>query len=257
MTHNYTVVPRHHWLVRYYRAQLRFYLRVLTALRLVPPPIAVAGYAWLRRTEIPKRGTKVKSSIRSKIVVPVLVVLGVVVLIVMLVARWQRPDGGAGTPSSGGTVVPGETAVQLKAWRRPVTSDPREFAVAYARAIWTYDTTRHSYVDWQNAVSVFADPTSAAPEVARSLLPLWSEWDQLSLHKARATVGEVGAEVTPQLQAMASNASAPKGWHAFVVTANQTTILDTETKFVQRQAAVAVVCTPLCKFWSATAQVSP
>jgi hypothetical protein len=257
MTHNYPVVPRHHWLVRYYRAQLRFYLRVLTALRLVPPPIAAAGCSWLRRTEIPKRGPKVKSSIRSKIVVPVLVILGVVVLIVMLVARWQRPDDSGGTPSSGGTAVPSETAVQLKAWHRPVTSDPREFAVAYARAIWTYDTTLHSYVDWQNAVSVFADPTSAAPEVARSLLPLWAEWDQLRLHQARASVNGIEAEVTPQLQAMANNASAPKGWHAFVVTGNQTTILDTETKFVQRQAAVAVVCTPLCKFWSATAQVSP
>ncbi|TCO41020.1 hypothetical protein EV646_116111 [Kribbella antiqua] len=47
---------RHNWLVRYYRAQLRFNLHVLTALRILPPPIAAWLFAWLRRTETPRRG---------------------------------------------------------------------------------------------------------------------------------------------------------------------------------------------------------
>ncbi len=56
MTHNHPAVRRHHWLIRYYRAQLKFELRVLTALRIIPQPIAAVVFAWLRRTEIPKRG---------------------------------------------------------------------------------------------------------------------------------------------------------------------------------------------------------
>ncbi|WP_329000900.1 hypothetical protein OHA18_41525 [Kribbella sp. NBC_00709] len=257
MTHNFHEVPRHHWLVRYYRAQLRFTLHVLGALWLVPRPVAAAGFAWLRRTEAPKRGTTVKSSSRSKILVPVLIVAGVVALIFMLIARWHSPDAKSGTPNSHGTTIPGEPAVQLEAWRRPTTTDPQEFAIAYARAIWTYDTRQHSYVDWQNAVSVYADPSSAAPQVAKSLLPQWADWDQLQLHKARATVGTVTAEITPELEAMVNRSQAPKGWHAYVVHGKQTVVMDTDTRFLERQAAVAVVCTPTCKFWSATAQVSP
>jgi hypothetical protein len=55
MTHNHPDVPRHHWLIRYYRAQLKFELHVLTALRIIPPPIAAAVFAWLRRTEVPTK----------------------------------------------------------------------------------------------------------------------------------------------------------------------------------------------------------
>ena len=51
MTHNHQEVRRYHWLIRYYRAQLRFELRVLTALRIIPPSITAAVFAWLRRTE--------------------------------------------------------------------------------------------------------------------------------------------------------------------------------------------------------------
>lgn len=257
MTHTYHDVPRHHWLVRYYRAQLRFALRVFSALWLIPRPVAAAGFAWLRRTEVPKRGTAVKSSIRSKVLVPVLIIAGVVVLIVMLVARSQGGDARSGTPSSNGTTIPGESPVQLSAWRRPTTTDPQVFAIAYARAMWTYDTRQHSYVDWQNAVSLFADPSSAAPQVAKSLLPQWAEWDQLQLHEARATVGTVTAEITPELKAMINRSEAPAGWHAYVVHGKQTVVMDSDTRFVDRQAAVAVVCTPTCSFWSATAQVSP
>lgn len=46
----------HNWLIRYYRAQLGFYLRLLAGLRLLPPPVAAAGLRLLRRTAIPKRG---------------------------------------------------------------------------------------------------------------------------------------------------------------------------------------------------------
>src|SRR3954469_1104128 len=128
MTHN--EVPRHHWLVRYYRTQLALALRVLSALWLIPRPVAAAGIAWLRRTEVPKKGTAVKSKL-----VPVLIVVGVVALAVILVARWQSPETKSGTPNAEGTSVPGETSVQLDAWRRPTTNDPQQFAIAYARAI--------------------------------------------------------------------------------------------------------------------------
>ncbi|TCC26806.1 hypothetical protein E0H58_01970 [Kribbella speibonae] len=198
-----------------------------------------------------------KSSSRSRVVVAVLAVVGVVTLIAMLVARWQSPDATRGTSSSGGTTFPAESPRQLEAWARPTTTDPRAFAIAYARAIWTYDTTRHNYVDWQNAVSVFADPTSAAPQVAKSLLPQWPEWDQLQSHQARAVVRGITAQLTPELEAMIKRGQAPAGWHAYVVHGTQTVMTDADTRFLDRQAAVAVVCTPTCQFWSATAQVSP
>jgi hypothetical protein len=261
MTHNHHEVRRHHWLIRYYRAQLRFELRVLTALRIIPPPIAAAVFAWLRRTEIPKRGTDVNQSIRSKIVIPIVILLAVTALILALVARWQdSPDQPSGTPNSAGTVAPGEaeeTAARLEAWTRPTTTDAKEFAVAYARAIWTYDTTRHSFFDWEDAVSVYADPTGAGPRIAKSLLPRWSEWKQLELHKAHAGVEDITAETTPELQAIARKPDAPKGWQGFVIRAKQTTVLDDETTITDRQAAVGIVCASICRFWSATAQVSP
>lgn len=51
-----TDTRRHNWLIRYYRAQFGFYLRLLAGLRLLPPPVARAGLAWLRRTQRPQRG---------------------------------------------------------------------------------------------------------------------------------------------------------------------------------------------------------
>ncbi|MFD7161465.1 hypothetical protein ACFV9C_43250 [Kribbella sp. NPDC059898] len=200
-----------------------------------------------------------KSSRRSKILIVLLAVVGVVVLIVSLMSSWQTPSKRSGAAANpGATIVPPVSAQQLEAWRRPNTTDPRQFAIAYARTIWSYDTTRHSYVDWQNAVSVYADPTSAAaPEVAKSLLPQWSEWDQLQLHKARATASDMTAQITPELEAMVNRSEAPPGWHAYVMRGRQTVVLDTGTRILDRQAAVAVVCTPNCRFWSATPQVSP
>ena len=87
------------------------------------------------------------------------------------------------------------------------------------------------------------------------MLPLWSEWDQLELRKAHATVADVTAETTPQLKALEQYDDVPKGWHAFVIRGKQTAVLDAETIVVGRQATMSVICAPLCKFWSATAQV--
>lgn len=39
---------RRNWLARYYRAQLRFYLRLQSAFRIIPPPIAHALIVRLR-----------------------------------------------------------------------------------------------------------------------------------------------------------------------------------------------------------------
>ncbi|WP_344215765.1 hypothetical protein [Kribbella sancticallisti] len=197
-----------------------------------------------------------RSSNRSRIVFAVLVVVGAVALTAMLAARWKSAESSPERLTSGATTFRAEAPKELEVWRRPTTTDPREFAIAYARAIWTYDTTRHSYTDWQNAVSVYADPSSVAPQVATSLLPQWAEWEQLQQHKAHATTTAVTLEVTPELNAMPHRGQAPPGWHAYVVYGKQTVVTDTGTKFLDRQAAVAVVCTPTCRFWSATAQVS-
>ncbi|TDX04044.1 hypothetical protein [Kribbella sp. VKM Ac-2566] len=257
MTNFHLRPPSHHLFVQCCRAPVKLASHLFVAAWIIPQLVAAVGSAALRRTEIPERGKPVKSSSRSRVVIAILAVVGVVALIAMVVVRWQSPDATGGTSNSGGTTFPAEAPRQLEAWSRPTITDPRAFAIAYARAIWTYDTARHSYVDWQNAVSVFADPTSAAPQVARSLLPQWAEWDQLQSHKARAVARGISAEVTPELEVMIKRGHAPAGWHAYVVHGTQTVVTDADTRFLDRQAAVAVVCTPTCKFWSATSQVSP
>ncbi|MFI7067093.1 hypothetical protein ACIBL3_39270 [Kribbella sp. NPDC050124] len=46
---NPDMVPRRrHWLVRFYFAQFRFYLRLQAALRIIPPPVAQALIARLQ-----------------------------------------------------------------------------------------------------------------------------------------------------------------------------------------------------------------
>ncbi|TCO41021.1 hypothetical protein EV646_116112 [Kribbella antiqua] len=196
-----------------------------------------------------------KQLLRSHVMIPIVILLGIIALILGLIARWHDSPEQA-TPTDGQSASTEEPA-RLDAWARPTTTDPREMAIAYARAIWTYDTSVHSYFEWQDAVSVFADPTGDSPRVAKSLLPMWSEWKQLELHKARASVESVTAETTPELTAMQHNGQAPNGWTGYVVRGKQTAVLDTETKVVDRQAAVGIVCSSICKFWSATAQVSP
>lgn len=257
MTKNYLRPPAPQQFVRSFRAPAGFAFGVFAAASFIAHCCTAVGSAQQRRTEMSKRGRTVKSSSRSRIAIALLVVAGVVGLVAMLVVRWQSPDDQPGTATSVVTTIPAPTPQQLEAWRRPTTTDPHAFAIAYARTIWTYDTTRHSYVDWQNAVSVYADPTSAAPEVAKSLLPQWAEWDQLHLHKAHATAAGITAKVTPELEAMVNHSQAPEGWHAYVIQGKQAVVLDTGTRILDRQAAVAVVCTPICKFWSATSQVSP
>jgi hypothetical protein len=42
---------RHHWLIRYYRAQAKFNIVVLRELHLLPPPLARYLLAQLQRTE--------------------------------------------------------------------------------------------------------------------------------------------------------------------------------------------------------------
>jgi len=201
----------------------------------------------------------VNHSIRPQLVIPVAIVLGVVTVVLALIfasPNWDEPETKATEP----TILPSqddEALPRLDAWTRPVSTDPKVIAIGYARAIWTYDTAKHGFDDWQNAVSVFADPAGEGPRIARSLLPLFPEWQQLELHNARATVDGITAEITPEMVRLQHSATAPKGWTGFVVHGKQTTVLDNETVVTDRQAAVGVVCTSICKFWSASAQINP
>ncbi|WBQ04407.1 hypothetical protein [Kribbella sp. CA-293567] len=198
-------------------------------------------------------------SIRPQLVLPVAIVLTVVTVVLVLVFSspgWDEPEKATAEP----TILPSEQherSARLEAWTRPATTDPKAMAIGYARAIWTYDTAKHNFDDWQDAVSVFADPVGEGPRIARSLLPLLPEWQQLELHHARASVDYITAEITPEMKQLQQSAAAPEGWTGFVVHGKQTVVLDTETIVADRQAAVGVVCTSICKFWSATAQIKP
>ena len=58
-------------------------------------------------------------SIRSKIVIPVLIMLAITALIVALAVRWQHsPQQASGTPNAEDTVIPAETPVRLDVWKR-------------------------------------------------------------------------------------------------------------------------------------------
>ncbi|TDC16403.1 hypothetical protein [Kribbella albertanoniae] len=255
MTHNHHIAPRRSWLVRYYRWQFRVYLHVLSAVWVIPPRLAAAGFAWLRRTEVPKRGTTVKHhSIRSKIVIPAALVLGTV-LVLLVAGCGQRS-----AQSPVGPAVPGDnvqvTRAPLEQWRVPVTADSHEYAVEFARAIWTYDASKHSYSDWVGGINMFAGAASTSAEVARSMLPGPGEWQQLEAWEARATVTDITAETTPELAKLKDNHGLPQGWHAYVVRGRQSVVLGDETKTVERIAAVSVVCVYTCKFWSGSAQTA-
>jgi hypothetical protein len=201
----------------------------------------------------------VNHAIRPQLAIPVAIVLTVVTLVVAFAVGSpdsNEPDIKTADPA----VLPGEvqeSSPRLEAWSRPVSTDPKVVAIAYARAIWTYDTAKHSFDDWQNAVSVFADPMGEGPRIARSLLPHFRKWQQLALHKARATADDITAEVTPAMKQLQDSAAAPKGWTGFVVQGKQTTVIDNEPVVTERRAAVGVVCTSICKFWSASPQIEP
>jgi hypothetical protein len=254
MTHNHHTAPRRNWLVRYYRWQFRIYLHVLSAVWIIPPRLAAAGLAWLRRTEVPKRGTTVNHSIRSKIVIPVALVLSTV-LVLLVAGCGQRS-----TPNPIGPAVPGDNAqvtrAPLEQWRVPVTADSHEYAMAFGRAIWTYDASKHSYSDWVSGINMFADVGSTSAEVARSMLPGPAEWQQLEAWEARGTVSDITAETTPELLKLKNNRELPQGWQAYVVRGKQSVVLGSDTKTVERIAAVSVVCVYTCKFWSGSAQTA-
>jgi hypothetical protein len=126
--------------------------------------------------------------------------------------------------------------------------------IAFGTAIWTYDSTVHSYFDWQDAVTAFANPLESpdAGRVARSMLPYATQWEDLKVHDARATVRDVTAATTPELVALARDPRAPTGWHGFVVRGTQESVLDGEMTTSQRHVTVGVICRPRCSFWSAS-----
>ncbi|GAA1559137.1 hypothetical protein [Kribbella lupini] len=192
--------------------------------------------------------------LRSKAAIVVVVVLGVVALVSVTVARWQ--GSGDETPQVSAAEPSGPDATPyLKAWDRPNTTDPKVYATAYATAIWTYDSTVHGYFDWQNAVKMFADPMDTdAPRVAGSMLPGFGQWEQLDLHDSKATVSDVSAETPPELTRLQRMPQTPRGWHGFVVRARQTNVIDGEPRMAERSVTVAVICTPQCRFWSASAE---
>ncbi len=254
MTHNSSVAPRHHWLVRYYRAQFRLFLHVFGGLRIIPPPLTALGFAWLLRTQVPKRGTRMNKSIRSRIVIPAALILGTA-LVVLMAGCGQRSTG---TPV--GPAVPGDniqaTRPPLEEWSVPVTADSRQYAIAFARAIWTYDASKHSYSDWENAISMFPSTEASAAAVARSMLPGTAEWRQLVLQRARAHALEISAATTPDLEKLKTTHGLPQGFQAYVVRGKQTVQFGKEFKTIDRSLAVSVVCVYTCKLWSASAQTS-
>ncbi|GAA3537385.1 hypothetical protein [Kribbella ginsengisoli] len=195
----------------------------------------------------------------ARFVLPIAILLTVITIVSILVFGSNGRDEEQAKTSQP-TLVPSladDEPAQLEAWKRPTTSDPKPMAIGYARAIWTYDTSKHSLKDWQDAVSVFADPYGEGPRVARSLLPLMGEWQQLELHHAKATVDQITAEITPEMKRLQQSEAAPDGWTGYVIHGKQTTLLDTDTIVSSRQMAVGIVCTSICKFWSASAQINP
>jgi hypothetical protein len=93
--------------------------------------------------------------------------------------------------------------------------------MAYARAIWTYDSTTHTFDEWQDAVSVFANPSGEAPRIARSMLPYLEQWQQLALHRGSATVTNITASSTPELRALERDPRAPPAGTVFWSTDNR------------------------------------
>jgi hypothetical protein len=191
--------------------------------------------------------------LRSKAAIVVVVVLGMVAMVSVTIARWQgsedeKPQVAAASATDDGTPY-------LKAWDRPDTTDPKVYATAYATAIWTYDSTVHGYFDWQDAVKMFADPMDTdGPRVAGSMLPGFGQWEQLNLHDSKATVADVSTETPPELARLQRLPQTPRGWHGFVVRGRQTNVIDGEPRVAERSVTVAVVCTPQCRFWSASAE---
>src|SRR3954470_4575008 len=105
MTKNYLRPPAPHQFVRCFRAPAGFALGMFAAASVIAHCATAVGSARLRRTEISKRGSAVKSSSRSKIVVALLVIVGVLGLAAMFVARRQSPHDQPGTANSVVTTI--------------------------------------------------------------------------------------------------------------------------------------------------------
>lgn len=191
--------------------------------------------------------------LRSKAVIVAAAVLALVVLAGVTIARWQGSEDRA--PQVAAAQSNDDGSPRLKAWDRPTTTDPRVYAAAYATAIWTYDSTLHGYFDWQDAVKMFADPMdTGGPRVAGSMLPDFAQWEQLDLHDGKAAVSDVSLERPPELARLERLPQTPSGWHGFVVRGRQTNVIDGAPRIAARSVTVAVVCTPQCRFWSASAE---
>ncbi|WP_329484241.1 hypothetical protein OG555_19015 [Kribbella sp. NBC_01484] len=200
----------------------------------------------------------------SKLAAPLIILGLLIVLIFALMLRWHdAPNAARGEPSTPGaddgqvteSKEPNSIVEpQLPAWERPATTDPKAYAIAFGTAIWTYDSSVHGYFDWQDAVTAFANPLESpdAGRVARSMLPYATQWEDLKVHEARASVLDVTAATTPELVALARDPRAPAGWHGFVVRGTQESVLDGEMTRSQRHVTVGVICRPRCSFWSAS-----
>ncbi|NUR93958.1 MAG: hypothetical protein HOV67_01730 [Kribbellaceae bacterium] len=195
----------------------------------------------------------------SKLAVPLGILILLVIVILALVIGWRNSSevagGEPGRSSPGrvtGTSVPGPAP--LSVWVRPATTDPAQFAIAFGRTVWTYDSAVHTYAQWQSAVSSFADSMEAPDSavVARSMLPYDSQWEALKAHGARATVQDVTARTTTVLEALARDPRAPEGWHGFVVSGTQLSVVDGVSTTTERHLTVSVICRPQCSFWSAS-----
>ncbi|MEU4295337.1 hypothetical protein AB0E63_44560 [Kribbella sp. NPDC026596] len=196
----------------------------------------------------------------SKLAAPLIILVLLIVLILALVIRWHdtpdvaRGESGRAHPGAGTTTPDASKPGPLSAWVRPTTTDPTRYAVAFATTIWTYDSRAQSYAQWQNAAASFADSLEApdAGEVARSMLPYASQWEDMKAHEAHASVTDVTAVTTPELQALARDPRAPAGWHGLLVRGTQVSVVDGETTTTERHLTVSVICRPQCTFWSAT-----
>lgn len=161
---------------------------------------------------------------------------------------YRSNDGAATSPPA---TSPGETPA---VWVPPNTADPEEMAQAFAAAIWSYDSRVNTYDDWRLAVTNFTDPNGppASGEVARSMLPLWPQWEQLAQQNGHASVHNVRVSTPTEMTALADDPRTPPGWHGFVVEADQTVTANGQTYPSQRRASVSVVCRPRCWLWSTT-----
>jgi hypothetical protein len=203
------------------------------------------------------------SRVKTRTVLVILAAAGLVAVLVL----WTRTEGGRTEPEGArgipavstspeqSTLVEPAGKVPL-AWQAPNTVNPREFAEAFAAAIWTYDSRTNTYDQWRLAVSSFADPDGppAAAEVARGMLPLWAQWEVLARERAHATARDVRSAVPPEMSALRADPRAPLGWYGFVVRARQEVTVAGTTSATPRQASVAVVCRARCHLWSASVE---